>query len=136
VNEQFKILLPEIFFGQFSGHVVVTQGFDQNILAMPVEAFQGLSKLLMGLNIADPLARSLQRLLLGNASFLEIQSDGTIILPERLSKFAGVDSEIVIIGQGKYFEVWSKTLWQHQEFILQDVESNCQKFASMDLSGM
>lgn len=112
---------------------ILTQGFDRNILVFTKPAFQEIALMVRRLNLADPLARSLHRMLLGNASPIEIDSNGSINLPEALKEFAGLDKQIVLIGQGDYFEIWSQAQWDPQETTLRDAEANSQRFAGMDL---
>jgi MraZ protein len=105
-------------------------------MALPVEVFQELSKLLVALNIANPLARGLLRMLLGNASYVDIDQSGVINLTDSLKEFARLGPEVVLVGQGKYFEIWSQALWQQQQIDLQDAEANSERFISMDLAGL
>jgi len=133
LNSELEI--PTSFRNLLSGQVVVTQGFDRNILVLPVDVFQNLSRLVTALNIADPLARKLMRMLLGNAFYSEIDPIGTIKLGEHLKEFASLVGNVVLIGQGKYFEVWSQDAWGKQELELQDVEANSERFSSLNLAG-
>ena len=116
--------------------IVVTQGFDRNILVMPDEVFEKLSRLLMSLNMADPLTRRLQRLLIGNASYVEIDKNGMIMLPDALRQMTGITSEAVWVGQGNYLEIWSQEVWRQQELELQDFISNTQRFVSLNITGL
>lgn len=128
--------IPAIFRGDLDGRVVVTQGFDRNLLAMPVENFESLARLVTALSITDPLARGLMRMLLGNATFCDISHVGNILIPNILKTFAGLDREIVWVGQGKYLELWSGELWSQQQQDLQDANANATRFVSMNLAGL
>ena len=134
--EDYRVEIPASFRELLAGQVVVTQGFDRNILVLSVEAFQDLTRLVMSLNIADPLARGLMRMLLGNASYSKIDQAGSISLQGSLKDFAGLQTSVVLVGKGKYFEVWSQALWHQQELYLQDAEANSQRFTSMNLAGL
>ncbi len=135
-SEKNSLEIPEVYRGFFGGKVVVTQGFEKNILILPVETFEKLSKLLMALNITDPLVRGLQRLLLGSASYSQIDRDGSIDLPAALKQFAGLTSKAILVGQGGYFEVWSQDGWKKQEKDLQDAQENSSRFSSLNLAGL
>jgi MraZ protein len=41
-----------------------------------------------------------------------MDSNGRILLPVALREFARMDKKIVLIGQGKRFELWDETTWQ------------------------
>jgi MraZ protein len=129
-----RVMIPAGFAELLAEGAIVTQGFDRNILVFSKAAFQELAQIIRRLNIADPLARSLHRMLLGNASSLEIDAAGSISLPAKLKEFAGLGQQLVLVGQGDYFEIWSQTSWEPQEAELNDADSNSQRFVSMNLA--
>jgi MraZ protein len=86
------------------------------------------------MNLADPLARLLLRMILGAASELEMDEAGCIFVPQNLREFANLNGEAVLVGQGDYFEVWSPAHWHEQETQLQDAETNSQRFVMLDLA--
>jgi MraZ protein len=57
----------------------------------------------------------LQRLLIGYATECEFDSQGRILLPLMLREFAGLDKKIVLIGQGKKFEIWDEESWNRSQ---------------------
>lgn len=131
-----KVEIPAALREMLAGRVVVTQGFERNLLVLPVDTFQNLFRLVASLNIADPLARLLQRMLLGNARYVEINANGELRLPESLQVFAQLSSDVVLVGQGNYLEAWSNPLWQQQEINLQDADANSMRFVSVNLGGI
>ena len=45
-----------------------------------------------------------------------MDSNGRILLPLLLREYAGIDKQVILVGQGKKFELWSKAAWQiHRE---------------------
>ena len=135
-NKENRVELPGVFRGVLTGQAVVTQGFERNLLILPGPVFQNLFKLVTALNIADPLARGLQRMLLGHATFTDIDHSGNLEVPEGLKEFAQLASEIILVGQGNYVEVWSQPAWQEQEKTLSDAEANAGRFTSLNLAGL
>jgi len=133
-DDQDRLMIPPRFRDLFAEGVFVTQGFDRNLVLLTPAAFQEIYRLVMALNITDPLARFLQRMILGNATELEIDGTGQVVLPEHLRKFASLAGEAVLIGLGDYFEVWAPALWSQQETTLQDAEANGMRFASLSLA--
>jgi MraZ protein len=101
---------------------------------MSNEVFQELYKRVASLNIADPLARLLLRLIIGNASRLDISPSGKVLIPEDLRSFAGLEKEITLVGQGSYVEVWAPADWEKQTTKLLDTEANAGRFAQLDLA--
>ena len=65
----------------------------------------------MALPNVDPQARLYQRLLLGHASEVEIDSQGRILLPSLLREHANIGKPAILLGQGNKFELWSQESW-------------------------
>jgi MraZ protein len=86
------------------------------------------------LNIADPAARLLFRLILGHASKLDLNASGQVFIPQDLLAFAGLEKEIILLGQGDYLEAWAPEDWEKQAANLLDTEANASRFAQLDLS--
>ncbi len=57
-------------------------------------------------------ARRIQRLLIGHATDVELDSNGRVLLPTVLRTYAQLEKDVVMIGQGNKFEVWNQELWE------------------------
>jgi MraZ protein len=134
LDKDYRMVVPAGFRELFAQGAYVTRGFEQNLLVMSEQDFQERSKQVAALNITDPNARLLQRLLLGNAVRLEINASGQVLLPQELMTFAGLEKEIILVGQGDYFEVWAPAQWEKQSAILLDTAANTGRFAHLDLA--
>jgi len=110
----------------------MTQGFDRNLQVLTAGAFQQLYRQAAALNVADPLARLMLRLFLGSAIELP-GGKSTLVIPDSLRAYAGLDGNILLIGQGDYFEIWSPDEWREQERQVQDAATNASRFAALEL---
>lgn len=131
LEKENRMTVPPFFSGPLANGAVITQGFDRNLWILPSAKFQQLYQRVSSINIADPKARLLLRLLLGQACELVIDESGGIHIPQTLREFAELDTEIVLVGQGDYIEVWDKNLWQRQESELSDASVNSERFANL-----
>jgi MraZ protein len=134
LDKDYRMVVPAGFRELFAQGAYVTRGFEQNLLVMSEQDFQERYKQVAALNITDPDARLLQRLLLGNAVRIEINASGQVLLPPELMAFAGLEKEIILVGQGDYFEVWAPAQWEKQSAILLDTAANAGRFAHLDLT--
>ena len=112
----------------------VLQGFDRNLMILPVPIYEAVSRRARQMNLTDPSARLLKRLIFSTAGRVEVDRAGRILLPQFLREHAGLDGDVVIVGAGDYFEIWSPALWSDQAEQLQDVEANAQRFLSLELT--
>ena len=55
------------------------------------------------------------RPLFANAAKCELDSQGRIVVPQKLRKYAGIEKDAVIIGVHDRAEIWSAEAWNAQE---------------------
>ncbi len=132
-DDKSRLTVPAKYRELISDGAFVVQGLDRNLMVMTPAAFEIIYQRIMAMNLTDPTARLLRRIILGNASQLDVDKSGRILLPQVLREFAGLDGEAILVGQGDYFEIWEPSLWQKQINQVQDVEANTQRFATLDL---
>ena len=102
-------------------------------MVMPTQTFEKILQRLQALNIADPDVRLLTRRILGSATQVEVDKIGRVLIPEFLRQKVGLAKELVLVGQGEYFEIWSPEEWAKQEAAQLDIEANNQRFKVLDL---
>jgi len=128
-------MIPARFRELLEGGAFITQGFDKCLMVMTENYFKQVYERIEAMNLADPTARLLRRLILSNAYPVEVDKVGRILMPQNLRAFLGIENgELIVAGQGEYFEVWTPALWNEQMTQLQDVEANNQRFSTLDLS--
>jgi MraZ protein len=134
LDDDHYLTVPAAFREAMTGGAYVTQGFERNLVILTEKAFQELYQRVVAMNIANPLARLLLRMILGSATRLESDQAGRILLPESLVMFAGLEKKVVLVGQGDYFEIWAPGLWDKQSSDLHDTQANTERFAVLDLA--
>ncbi len=112
---------------------MITRGFDRNLMVLTNQAFQKLTSKVMSMNLTDPAARMLMRMLLGNANEISIDNAGHMIIPEKLCQIANLQSPTVLVGMGDFFEIWSSEAWSEQEIKLTDSETDPDRFSTLNL---
>lgn len=104
----------DVLLAQGDGRVVVTADPSKCLLLFPLLEWEPIEKKLNSLPSFNSQTRSLQRLLVGNATELELDATGRILLPAMLREFAALDKNVVMVGQGAKFEMWNELRWQEQ----------------------
>lgn len=95
--------------------VVVTIDTDSLCLLLyPLKQWELIEEKLQALPSFNPEARRIQRLLIGHASDLELDSNGRILIPSLLREYARLEKKVMLIGQGKKFEIWDEAHWVHE----------------------
>ena len=96
------------------GRLVLTADPSRCLLLYPLAAWEPIQARLMALSSFNEKIRSLQRLLVGYADDVDIDTAGRILIPPALRRYANLDKHAVLVGQGHKFELWDETQWQAQ----------------------
>ena len=131
LNKENRLALPIGFSEFLKDGAYLIQGFDRNLSILTTEAFNEVYRRVTSLSMTDPLARLLLRLVVGTTSKLEVDDDKFVQLPSGPMRFANLDLEAVVVGQGDYFEIWSPELWAKQESFLNDTEAIAERFSTL-----
>ncbi len=135
LDDKGRLMIPARFRELLADGAYITQGFDKCLMVMTETYFKQVYERIESMNLADPTARLLRRLILSNAYPIEVDKVGRILMPQNLRTFLGIENgELIVAGQGEYFEVWTPALWNEQMTELQNTEANNARFSALDLS--
>ncbi|MDQ3004083.1 MAG: division/cell wall cluster transcriptional repressor MraZ [Chloroflexota bacterium] len=134
LDDKGRLMIPARFRELLAAGAFITQGFDKCLMVMTDVYFKEVYDRISAMNLADPMARLLRRLILSNAYPVEADKVGRILVPQNLRQVITLEGEAIVAGQGEYFEVWTPAAWNEQMAQLQDLETNDQRFAMLDLS--
>jgi len=94
------------------GQLVITIDAEEKCLLLyPLTTWGEIEKKIENLPSFNPITRRIQRLLIGHATELEMDSNGRLLLPQLLREYASISKFVMLVGQGKKFEVWDKKIW-------------------------
>ncbi len=107
-----KIIVPEA-----DNTLVFTLGFEGiNLYAYPLNEWHRLTRKLRTLNPLEKKIRDFIRLFVGKAFYAGMDSQGRVMLPERVLKIGKIDHELLIIGSLTKLEIWNPKMYeQYQE---------------------
>jgi len=131
-DDKYRLTVPSRFRADCASGVYVVHGFDQNLMVMTPSAFEVLYKDLMAQNILDPDTRHLRRYILGTSVQVEIDKSGRILIPEEPRLWADLGTDVVLIGQGNYFEILTLESWN--EFEKNSKKFDNERFKKLNLS--
>ena len=94
-----------------AGHLVITADADHCLLVYPLPDWELIQQKLEGLSNLDTRVRELQRRLIGFAVDVDMDGAGRVLISPELREFAQLDKEVVLVGQGKKFELWNRDNW-------------------------
>jgi len=117
IDGKGRLAIPTRYREALCGHarssLVVTIDTEETCLLLyPTNEWQVIEDNLQRLPSFNAAARRIQRLLIGHATDVEMDSHGRVLLPPLLRDYAHLDKRVVMIGQGNKFELWDEALWE------------------------
>jgi len=111
-----RIVLPARYRERLAeicnSQLVVTIDTDQPcLLIYPLNEWELIEEKIEALPSFNPTTRRIQRLLIGHATDVEVDGNGRTLLSTPLREYAKLGRKVVLIGQGKKFELWDEDLW-------------------------
>jgi len=113
IDDKGRLTIPSKFRGDMASGLVVTRGFDQNLMVFPLTGWQDLAERILSRPMTDESVRTFRRRVFSGAVDLLPDRQGRIVIPAYLREFAGIDGEVVVAGMYNYLEIWSVPYWQN-----------------------
>lgn len=133
IDEKGRLTVPARYRQLLAQGGYITQGFDHNLMVLRAPAFEAMSKRVNTMSFTNQNVRELSRVLFSRAEHIEPDNSGRILIPQFLRERVNLDGEVLVVGVGTYFEIWSPELWSKQIDHLQKAQDNAQYFAGLDL---
>ncbi len=100
--------VQQVSFGQL---VLTIDIREKCLMLYPLLEWEKVQSTLAGLaNVRDEI-RTVQRLLIGHATDLELDAQGRVLLPRLLREYAELDKKLILLGQGNKIEIWNESHW-------------------------
>ena len=113
LDSKNRLTVPARFRAALAGKVFLVRGVDPCISLYPEATYTQLTQAaLSGLNPFSPQARELKRFFHSNATDMELDSAGRVMLTPRHLEHASIDREVVITGAGDCLELWDRSAWE------------------------
>lgn len=114
-----RIAIParyrDTLMAQCGGQLVATIDIqDKCLFIYPLPEWEQIEERISSLPTFNPSTRRLQRLLIGHARELELDGSGRVLVPPELRNYAEIDKKVMLVGQGRRFELWDLDNWNGQ----------------------
>jgi MraZ protein len=110
-----RLNIPAKVRAAFSGGVVLAQGLEPCVtIWVPDEFERWTQSFLANLNPLSPERRKLTRYFAGTSFDADLDSAGRVTLNPALIDHAGIDREVMIVGNLDHLEVWDRRRWAEE----------------------
>ncbi len=112
ITEGYRIAMPKKLREQMiAKEVVLSRGFEKCIFVYNSSDWALEAQKQIDNSITDPKIRELKRYMFAQAFDTKLDSQGRVIMPQNLLKYAGIEKDVVVIGAGDHVEIWDENTW-------------------------
>jgi len=101
-----RVILPSKFRDELGESFYITKGFEKCVQVLSADEFDRLRAQIRALP-ADK-ALSLQYLLISPATLVSPNSQGRVMISQKLREDAGLSGEVTVVGMDNRIEIWDK----------------------------
>ena len=113
LDSKNRVFIPAKYREELGREFYITRKFDVFLSVYSAEDWEAYSEKISSLPEAD--AGILQDHILGFAQKCVPDSQGRIVLEDRLIKYANIDKNMVFVGSGKQIRIFSEEAWIERE---------------------
>lgn len=111
IDDKGRMAVPVKFRSALGRGAVVTRGLDGCLFVYTSAEWKKLADKLAALPIAQANTRAFGRLMLAGAMEVDIDSQGRVLIPDYLRKYAGLAKQVVVTGLYNRLELWDEAAW-------------------------
>jgi len=111
IDEKGRMAVPAKFKPSLKQGVVVTRGFDNCLIVYTMPEWQKEAEKVSALPMSKKNNRAIARLKLAGAMEVKLDSQGRILLPDYLRKYAYLEKKVVVTGLYNHIEIWDEKIW-------------------------
>ena len=112
IDAKGRLAIPSKLRDELGSVFYLAMGVDACLAVYPQSTWDRFTEKFASL----PMSQSKKmRSLFANAARCELDSQGRIVIPQKLKKYAGIEKDVVIIGVHDRAEIWSAETWNARE---------------------
>lgn len=140
LDDKKRLSLPSKFRKELGKKVIITYGLDNCLFMFTLSQWDKMAEQLGNMSFANADSRSFNRIMLGGAVEIEIDTAGRVLIPDFLREHAGVivgddkkvNGKLVFTGVHTRIEIWEEKRWKsYKEKMLKQAESLASKLSAI-----
>lgn len=111
LDQKKRVAIPSKFRVKFKAGAVITRGLDNCLFIYPKNEWESIATKLGSMPVGESATRSFVRLMLAGAVDAQLDSQGRVLIPEFLKKYAKLGKNVIIAGLFNRLEMWDENTW-------------------------
>jgi len=129
IDAKGRLFIPARLRQDLGDVFYVTISSEPCLSAYSLETWEKMKEKVSAMN---RLEQKKARPIFAHAARCELDSQGRILLPQKLRDFANLTKDVAIVGAGNCVEIWDKAAWDKTDAEETTPENIAQVFAELD----
>ena len=126
IDTKGRLIIPAKLREQLGESCIMTKSFDNCLAIYTSEMFAAKAAALMNQPNGKAGVRGLKRQIFANATELEFDRQGRILVPATLREYAKLQKEVMVIGVADHVEIWNREHWMAYQ---EDMDDNMEQLS-------
>ncbi|MCZ2108154.1 MAG: division/cell wall cluster transcriptional repressor MraZ [Dehalococcoidia bacterium] len=115
LDDRNRVAVPPRYRDHFDAPAMMTTGKETCIAVYTQAGFEEASERVEAIPPDTSEGRKARRFFYGNAFPVGKDAQGRFLIPKELVEYAGLKKDVMVVGLGKYFEIWDAAAWRANE---------------------
>ncbi len=112
LDDKGRMVLPAKYREGLASGLVFTKGQERSIVVWPAADFAEYAERLSVASRSDAAVRAYLRVLFSGATDEIPDRQGRVMIPPALREYAGLNREVIVVGNGTTLEIWNAAAWE------------------------
>ena len=114
IDPQGRGAIPARFKMSFVDGIVLGRAYDNCVVVYTPEEWERAAADISQQPNTASSARKLARLTFSGAYVGTLDRSGRVVIPAQLREYAGLGEDVIIVGTGRFIEIWSTVAWSEE----------------------
>ncbi len=114
IDPQSRVAIPARFRIAFINGIILGRAYDECIVVYTPKEWERAASDIARQRSTSASARKLARLTFSGAFTGKLDRSGRIVVPSQLREYAGLGEDVIIVGTGRFIEIWSTDTWTRE----------------------
>jgi MraZ protein len=129
VDTKGRIIMPAKFRDDIGElfYITISQEKGQCLKVYSPQEWNLFFEKVSAIKESDKIAVRFKREVLSHSAECNVDKQGRILIPDILIKYAGLERDVAVVGQGSYIELWDYNKWL--DYNAEETEIDEEQFA-------
>ncbi len=135
VDHKGRVIIPAKLRNNLQETIYLCKGFETCLLILTSYEIKKIENKIEFDSLTNEGKRRFSRAFFSSMIEITFDNQGRILIPNNLKEYAKINSEVVIVGNGFYIEMWEKNIWENSIAELDQERNKLAQYLEGNING-